>query len=62
MGGAGRLDDMGKVISEFGIVGVAAGSMFVFKGKLRTGLIHYPSPREKEEITKRYFSEKWSRN
>jgi len=34
LGGAGELDDIGKIIKEHGIIGVAAGSLFVFKGKV----------------------------
>ncbi len=61
MGGAGTLDDIGKVIAEHGIVGVAAGSLFVFKGKFRAVLINYPTVQEKDELVKTYFVDKWSR-
>ncbi len=50
LGGAGNLDDLGTVIQEHGIIGVAAGSMFVFKGKYRAVLISYPSRAEKEML------------
>ena len=50
MGGAGKLDDLGNVIARHGIIGVAAGSLFVFKGKFRAVLINYPAPREKESL------------
>lgn len=46
-GGAGSLDDMSTLIRELGVVGVAAGSFFVFKGKYRAVLINYPTPRQK---------------
>jgi len=55
LGGAGSLDDIGKVISDHGIIGVAAGSLFVFKGKFRAVLINYPTENEKEELIKNYF-------
>ena len=50
LGGAGSLEDIGKVISENGIIGVAAGSLFVFKGKYKAVLINYPSHNEKENL------------
>jgi cyclase len=48
MGGAGKLDDIGKLISKYGIIGAAAGSLFIFKGVYRAVLINYPSKSEKE--------------
>jgi imidazole glycerol-phosphate synthase subunit HisF len=50
LGGAGSLDDIGTVIKEHGIIGVAAGSLFVFVGKYRAVLINYPTPLEKHEL------------
>ena len=50
LGGAGSLTDMGKVIAECGVVGVSAGSLFVFKGSYRAVLISYPDARQKDEI------------
>lgn len=55
IGGAGSLDDIGEVINKFGIVGVSAGSLFVFKGKYKAVLINYPNESEKEEIINKYF-------
>jgi cyclase len=52
LGGAGSLDDMAKVIKKHGIIGVSAGSLFVFKGKFRAVLINYPLPVQKEEMIK----------
>jgi cyclase len=52
LGGAGSLSDMQKVIADFGIIGAAAGSLFVFKGKFRAVLINYPSGSEKELLFK----------
>lgn len=62
MGGAGNVDDIGNVIHEHGIIGVAAGSLFVFKGKYRAVLINYPTPAEKKELIERYFKSKWIKN
>lgn len=42
LGGAGSLKDMEQVIARFGPIGVAAGSLFVFKGVYRAVLINYP--------------------
>lgn len=47
LGGAGTLDHISQLIRRFGIVGAAAGSLFVFKGKYRAVLINYPSPLKK---------------
>lgn len=50
LGGAGSLKDIGGLINNFGIVGAAAGSLFVFKGIYKAVLINYPSPVEKDEL------------
>ena len=50
LGGAGSLDDIKKVISKYGIIGVAAGSLFVFKGIYRAVLINYPSKSDKNKL------------
>jgi cyclase len=42
LGGAGSLKHMEQVIQRFGPIGVAAGSLFVFKGVYRAVLINYP--------------------
>jgi len=55
MGGAGTLDDIGSVIQQHGIIGVAAGSLFVFKGKYRAVLINYPTATEKTSLLKKHF-------
>jgi cyclase len=41
LGGAGDAEDIKKVIDKYKIIGVAAGSLFVFKGKYRAVLINY---------------------
>lgn len=55
MGGAGKLEDMGAVIRKHSVIGMAAGSMFVFKGKYRAVLINYPTPAEKAVFFSDYF-------
>ncbi len=55
LGGAGELDDIGKIIKEHGIIGVAAGSLFVFKGKYKAVLINYPNEIEKEKLIDKYL-------
>lgn len=58
MGGAGSLDDIGNLIQKHGIIGAAAGSLFVFKGKYRAVLINYPNKSEKDELIIKYFKQK----
>jgi cyclase len=41
LGGAGSRDDIAALISKFKIIGAAAGSLFVYKGKLKAVLINY---------------------
>ena len=48
LGGAGSLEDIQKLISRFGLIGSAAGSLFVFKGIYKAVLINYPSRIEKD--------------
>jgi imidazole glycerol-phosphate synthase subunit HisF len=55
LGGAGSLDDIGNIIQEHGVIGVSAGSLFVFKGKFRAVLINYPTNFEKDKIMNNYF-------
>ena len=50
LGGAGSHDDLIRLFSEFPIIGGAAGSLFVLKGKYRAVLIQYPNSIEKEAI------------
>jgi cyclase len=50
VGGAGSLSDIAALIARFGVIGAAAGSLFVFKGPYRAVLINYPNPREKEAL------------
>ena len=50
LGGAGNINDIKKMIQKYGIIGVAAGSLFVFKGKYKAVLINYPDKNIKEQI------------
>ena len=50
LGGAGNINDIKNVINKYGIIGVAAGSLFVFKGKYKAVLINYPDRNIKEQI------------
>jgi cyclase len=52
LGGAGSLSDIEKVIDKHGVIGVAAGSLFVFKGPYKAVLINYPSQIEKNRVFK----------
>lgn len=44
LGGAGTLEHLQELIDAVGVVGAAAGSMFVFKGPYRAVLINYARP------------------
>jgi cyclase len=50
LGGAGSMTDIGNLIQNYGIIGAAAGSLFVFKGVYKAVLINYPSTNEKDNI------------
>ncbi|MEY2836302.1 MAG: Imidazole glycerol phosphate synthase subunit HisF [Bacteroidota bacterium] len=50
LGGAGSLQDIGKLINQYGIIGAAAGSLFVFKGIYKAVLINYPNWEEKDRL------------
>lgn len=53
LGGAGSLEDISKVIEKYKIIGVSAGSLFVFKGVYKAVLINYPSKTDKAEMIKK---------
>lgn len=57
LGGAGSLDHIGELVSALGVVGAAAGSLFVFKGKYRAVLISYPTPTQKRELCVRALAQ-----
>ncbi len=50
LGGAGSLGDVGKLIETCGVLGAAAGSLFVFKGAYRAVLINYPSQVQRDDL------------
>ena len=41
---------MGELFQRCGVVGAAAGSLFVFKGQYRAVLINYPTPLQKDAL------------
>lgn len=49
-GGAGSLEDLRAVIHQASASAAAAGSLFVFQGKLEAVLISYPRPAELADI------------
>jgi imidazole glycerol-phosphate synthase subunit HisF len=55
LGGAGKIDDISALIDKFGVIGAAAGSLFVFKGKYKAVLINYPNRIEKADLLKAYY-------
>ena len=50
IGGAGSLQNIKDLINKFKIIGAAAGSLFVFKGKYKAVLISYPNREERKPI------------
>jgi cyclase len=52
LGGAGTLSDIKQVIDRFGVIGAAAGSLFVFKGVYKAVLINYPRKSELAQLIK----------
>jgi cyclase len=56
LGGAGSLDHLGELIAKVGVVGAAAGSLFVFKGKYRAVLINYPTPEQKIGLSRKVLN------
>jgi imidazole glycerol-phosphate synthase subunit HisF len=55
LGGAGSLKDIGDLINQFGIIGAAAGSLFVFKGAYKAVLINYPNPVDKDTLIRESY-------
>ena len=53
IGGASSFDDFSKAIENYGIVGISAGSLFVFKGPHKAVLINYPDYETKEKLIKK---------
>lgn len=50
LGGAGCLDDIAALIRTCGVVGAAAGSLFVFKGVYKAVLINYPNLLQRDQL------------
>ena len=50
LGGASSYDDIKSLIARHKIIGAAAGSLFVFKGRLKAVLINYPNREERKEL------------
>lgn len=50
LGGAGCFDDIKALVHQHPVIGAAAGSAFVFKGKYKAVLINYPTAIEKNHI------------
>jgi imidazole glycerol-phosphate synthase subunit HisF len=58
LGGAGSTEDLGSLIHRYGIIGAAAGSLFVFKGKYKAVLINYPNNDEKYTLMQKSYAKK----
>ncbi len=58
LGGAGSLEDIGKLINKYGSIGASAGSLFVFKGVYKAVLINYPNRLEKSRLISDYYPNK----
>jgi len=56
LGGAGSLAHIGELISTCGVVGAAAGSLFVFKGVYKAVLINYPNRTQKDDLIRSALS------
>ena len=52
LGGAGSLAEIQQLVRKYSLIGAAAGSLFVFKGKYRAVLINYPNQAEREALLK----------
>ncbi len=50
LGGAGSSADLAELVRQHPIIGAAAGSLFVFKGKYKAVLIQYPAAADKQAI------------
>lgn len=50
LGGASKYDDLTDLFKKCGVVGGAAGSLFVYKGPYKAVLINYPTKNLKEKI------------
>ena len=55
LGGAGSLNDIAELIRKHGIIGAAAGSLFVFKGVYKAVLINYPNREAKDALIRESY-------
>ena len=53
LGGAGSLSDLEALVRTCGVVGAAAGSLFVFKGVYKAVLINYPNMAQRDELIRK---------
>ncbi len=53
LGGAGNIGHLKEAIERYGVIGVAAGSLFVFKGIYKAVLISYPSQEDLADIIRK---------
>ncbi len=56
LGGAGALSDIEALIRACGVIGAAAGSLFVFKGVYKAVLINYPTLTQRDELIRKSLS------
>jgi cyclase len=52
LGGAGTFADIEKLVKIYSVIGVSAGSLFVFKGPYKAVLLNYPTQIEKNNLLK----------
>ena len=52
LGGAGNFDHMMRAVERLGVIGMSAGSMFVFKGQYRAVLISYLNAEERKALVR----------
>ena len=50
LGGAGKIQHIADLFGKYGIIGAAAGSMFVFKGKYKAVLIQYLDQKDRNNL------------
>ena len=50
LGGAGSFEDIKDVINNFGLIGVAAGSLFIYKGVYKAVLVNYINNEQKKSL------------
>lgn len=50
LGGAGSLEHVRALVARHPVIGAAAGSLFVFKGKYKAVLINYPKHSERDDL------------